>query len=85
MLLIPRKAAEELLYEDGNLLRIYLYGLLHQQGDPDQMAEELGINKAALMQGIELLQMKGFFRTDPQSGGKILFISYLKKIKKILR
>ena len=41
MLVLPRAAAERLVEGEAEVLRVYLYGLLHAEADPEAAAQEL--------------------------------------------
>lgn len=68
MLVIPRMVAEQLLAGEPEILRVYLYGLLHEEGEPEQISEALGIERSVLLQALETLQAQGLIAESKISG-----------------
>lgn len=64
MLVIPRAAAEQLLLGEPETLRVYLYGLLHEESEPEQISEALGIERGVLLQAMETLQVQGLLQLE---------------------
>lgn len=62
MLVIPRAAAEQLLLGEPETLRVYLYGLLHEESEPEQVSEALGMERGVLLQAMETLQAQGLLQ-----------------------
>ncbi|MEI3416888.1 MAG: hypothetical protein V8Q43_04950 [Christensenellaceae bacterium] len=73
MLVLPRAAAERLVEGEAEVLRVYLYGLLHAETDPEAAAQELGIPKSAVLQAWETLQAQGLCTLSAEAGGRMTY------------
>lgn len=68
MLAIPRSAAQVLLQGEPEVLRVYLYGLLQERCELEQMAEELDMERSEVLRAMETLQAQGLLHMGAADG-----------------
>ena len=53
---VPRFALETLLQKNESSIRVYLYGLVRGSAAPEQMAGELSLSRAQVLEALEQLE-----------------------------
>ena len=70
---VPRFAVEALLQKSEAGIRVYLYGLVRGSAEAEQMAGELGLSRAQVLEALEQLEAAGLLRVQA-GGGKVQYL-----------
>ena len=70
---VPRFAVEALLQKSESSIRVYLYGLVRGSAEAEQMAGELGLSRAQVLEALEQLEAAGLLRVQA-GGGKVQYL-----------
>ncbi len=70
---IPKAAVERLLGAPPACAKVYLFGLVRQQADMDQIASELEMKKEQVQEALEYLERLGLVETKAKSGTEISY------------
>lgn len=65
---IPRDALAKLLTRNEASIKVYLYGLMRSAAEAEQMAGDLGLTRAQVLEALESLQQAGLLAVEPDSG-----------------
>lgn len=70
---VPRFALETLLQKNESSIRVYLYGLVRGSAAPEQMAGELSLSRAQVLEALEQLEAAGLLRVEA-GGGRVQYL-----------